>query len=99
MRELRAAGVDALNLYHRTCTPTRVAMAHSSGLLLFGWGARSGRSAARALRNGADGVFCDDTAAMVAVLSERERPAAARPQRSTMKLTFCRYSSRVRASM
>ena len=70
---LRAAGVDALNLHHRNCTPNRAAVVHQSGLLLFGWGARSGRSAARTLRNGADGVFCDDTAAMVAVVAAERR--------------------------
>ncbi len=79
---LRTAGVDALNLYHRSCTPARAAAVHGSGLLLFGWGARSGAAAARILRNGADGVFCDDTAAMVAVVQaesrRRQRLSAAR---------------------
>ncbi|HSP65427.1 MAG TPA: glycerophosphodiester phosphodiesterase [Candidatus Deferrimicrobium sp.] len=71
---LRDAGVDALNLHHRSCTPTRAQLVHQSGLLLFGWGARGGAAAARTLRNGADGVFCDDTAAMVAVVAaERAR--------------------------
>jgi glycerophosphoryl diester phosphodiesterase len=71
---LRDAGVDALNLHHRNCTPQRAALVHESGLLLFGWGARSGAAAARTLRNGADGVFCDDTTAMVAVVAaERSR--------------------------
>lgn len=71
---LRDAGVDALNLHHRTCTATRAARVHDSGLLLFGWGARTGRGAARTLRNGADGVFCDDTRAMVAAIAaERGR--------------------------
>jgi hypothetical protein len=41
---------------------------HEGGLLLFGWGARSGAAAERTLRNGADGVFCDDTAGMVAAV-------------------------------
>ena len=71
---LRAAGVDALNLHHRTCTAGRAAQVHDSGLLLFGWGARTGGVAARILRNGADGVFCDDTAGMIAaVAAERRR--------------------------
>ena len=65
---LRAAGVDALNLHYRSCTLGRTAAVHEAGLLLFGWGARNGAAAARTLRNGADGVFCDDTAAMVAAL-------------------------------
>lgn len=74
---LRSAGVDALNLHHRGCTPGSAAIVHEAGLLLFGWGARTGGAAARTLRNGADGVFCDDTAAMVAALSaERQRRAA-----------------------
>jgi glycerophosphoryl diester phosphodiesterase len=73
---LRAAGVDALNLYHRTCSPARAAVIHEAGLLLFGWGARSGNAAARTLRNGADGVFCDDTEGMLAaVRAERRRLA------------------------
>jgi glycerophosphoryl diester phosphodiesterase len=77
LQTLRSAGVDAVNLHHRSCTPSRAAVVHQSGLLLFGWGARNGRSAARALRNGADGVFCDDSAAMVAALAaERLRRAA-----------------------
>jgi glycerophosphoryl diester phosphodiesterase len=70
---LRDAGVDALNLHHRTCTPARAVMVHDAGLLLFGWGARSGAAAARTLRAGADGVFCDDTAAMVAVVGAERR--------------------------
>lgn len=79
---LRSAGVDAVNLYHRSCTEARAAIVHDSGLLLFGWGARNGRSAARVLRAGADGVFCDDTAAMVTALAaevrRRELVSAAR---------------------
>jgi glycerophosphoryl diester phosphodiesterase len=70
---LRHAGVDALNLYHRACTPARTSMVHDAGLLLFGWGARSGAAAARTLRSGADGVFCDDAAGMVAVLAAERR--------------------------
>ncbi len=71
---LRAAGVDALNLHQRTCTPSRVAAVHEAGLLLFAWGAHSGAAAARVLRHGVDGVFCDDTAGMVAaVTAERSR--------------------------
>lgn len=73
---LRDAGVDALNLHHRTCTPRRVALVHDAGLLLFAWGARSGAAAARSLRNGADGVFCDDTAGMVAALTAETRRRA-----------------------
>jgi glycerophosphoryl diester phosphodiesterase len=74
---LRAAGVDALNLYHRGCTPGRAALVHEGGLLLFGWGARTGAAAARTLRAGADGVFCDDTAAMVAAIAAETRRRAA----------------------
>jgi glycerophosphoryl diester phosphodiesterase len=70
---LRDAGVDALNLHHRSCTRKRAAVVHESGLLLFGWGARGGAAAARTLRNGADGVFCDDTAAMVVVVAAERR--------------------------
>jgi glycerophosphoryl diester phosphodiesterase len=77
VQALKDAGVDALNLYHRGCTPSRAAVVHDAGLLLFGWGARSGGAAARTLRNGGDGVFCDDTAAMVRVVDvERRRRAA-----------------------
>jgi hypothetical protein len=69
--------VDALNLYHRGCTPSRAAVVHDAGLLLFGWGARTGNAAARTLRQGADGVFCDDTAGMVdAVAAETRRREA-----------------------
>ncbi len=70
---LRDAGVDALNLYHRNCTPSRVAVVHGCGLLLFGWGARSATAAGRTLRHGADGVFCDDAAGMVAVIAAERR--------------------------
>jgi glycerophosphoryl diester phosphodiesterase len=70
---LRAAGVDALNLYHRGCTPSRAAIAHDAGLLLFGWGARTQGAAARTLRHGADGVFCDDTAGMMAAIAAETR--------------------------
>lgn len=73
---LRAAGIDVVNIFHRTCTSSRVAAVHDAGLLVFGWGARGGAAAGRVLRNGADGVFCDDTAGMVAVLTaERGRRA------------------------
>jgi glycerophosphoryl diester phosphodiesterase len=74
---LQSAGVDALNLYHRGCTPSRAAVAHDAGLLLFGWGARTGNAAARALRHGADGVFCDDTAGMVDAVAAETRHRAA----------------------
>lgn len=70
---LRSAGVDALNLHHRACTPARAARVHGAGLLLFGWGARTGAAAARVLRTGADGVFCDDSAGMVAVVAAERR--------------------------
>lgn len=74
---LQSARVDALNLYHRGCTPSRAAVVHDAGLLLFGWGARTGSAAARTLRHGADGVFCDDTAGMVdAVAAETRRREA-----------------------
>ncbi|HEX4754997.1 MAG TPA: glycerophosphodiester phosphodiesterase [Candidatus Dormibacteraeota bacterium] len=74
---LQSAGVDALNLYHRACTPSRAAAVHDAGLLLFGWGARTGNAAARTLRQGADGVFCDDTAGMVhAIAAETRRREA-----------------------
>lgn len=73
---LKAAGVDALNLYHRGCMPSRAALVHGSGLLLFGWGARTGERAARAFRNGADGVFCDDTVGMVAAITAETRRRA-----------------------
>jgi glycerophosphoryl diester phosphodiesterase len=73
---LHAAGVDALNIFHRSCTTTRVAAVHDAGLLLFGWGARSGAAARRVLRTGADGVFCDDTAGMVAAVAEERRRRA-----------------------
>ncbi len=75
---LRGAGVDAINLYHRACTPARTAVVHDGGLLLFGWGARTGAAAARTLRSGADGVFCDDTTAMVDVLDVERRRRARR---------------------
>jgi glycerophosphoryl diester phosphodiesterase len=74
---LRGAGVDAVNLYHRTCSPGRVAVIHDAGMLVFGWGARSGSAAARVLRSGADGVFCDDTVGMVAALGAEGRRRAA----------------------
>lgn len=70
---LRSAGVDALNLFHRACTPSRAAVVHDAGLLLFGWGARTGGAAARTLRAGADGVFCDDTISMVAAIAAEAR--------------------------
>ncbi|MDQ6846581.1 MAG: glycerophosphodiester phosphodiesterase [Candidatus Dormibacteraeota bacterium] len=70
---LRDAGVDALNLYHRNCTSSRTAVVHGCGLLVFGWGARSARAAGRTLRHGADGVFCDDAAGMVAVVTAEKR--------------------------
>ena len=73
---LRDAGVDALNFFHRGCTSARVNAVHDTGLLVFGWGARSAAAARRTLRSGADGVFCDDTAGMVAaVTAERRRRA------------------------
>jgi glycerophosphoryl diester phosphodiesterase len=73
---LRAAGVDALNLHYRTCTVAVTTATQEAGLLLFGWGARTGAAAARVLRNGADGVFCDDTAGMVAAIARERRRQA-----------------------
>ncbi len=71
---LRSAGVDALNLHHRTCGPSRATAVHQAGLLLFAWGARSGSAAERVLRGGADGVFCDDAEGLAAAVArERER--------------------------
>lgn len=74
---LRRIGVDALNVHHRSCTARHAAAVHEAGLLLFGWGARTGAAAARVLRNGGDGVFCDDTAGMVAALETERRTRAA----------------------
>jgi glycerophosphoryl diester phosphodiesterase len=73
---LRAAGVDALNVHHRTCDRSRVDSVHGEGLLLFGWGARHGAAASRLLRQGADGVFCDDAAGMVAAVAAEGRRRA-----------------------
>ena len=77
VEQLRAAGVDAVNLFHRTCTPARVTSVQAQGLLVFGWGARTGLAARRVLANGVDGVFCDDTAGMVAALTAEVRRRAA----------------------
>jgi glycerophosphoryl diester phosphodiesterase len=73
---LREAGIDALNLHHRNCTARVTAAAHESGVLLFGWGARNGAATERILRNGADGVFCDDTAGMVSAIARERRRRA-----------------------
>ena len=70
---LRSAGVDALNLFHRSCRPAVVADVHAAGMLAFAWGARDGAAAGRALRRGADGVFCDDLDGMVAAVAAEER--------------------------
>ena len=73
---LRHAGVDALNIHRRWCSAARVDLVHEAGLLMFAWGARRGAAAARVLRTGADGVFCDDTPGLVAALRhEAERRA------------------------
>jgi glycerophosphoryl diester phosphodiesterase len=71
---LGAAGVDALNMYHRSCTAARAQTVRQGGLLAFAWGARSGRTAERALRNGAAGVFCDDLEAMVGAIARAGAP-------------------------
>jgi glycerophosphoryl diester phosphodiesterase len=74
LARLSGAGVDAVNLYHRVCSARRVERIHAQGMLAFSWGPRTGAAAARTLRTGADGVFCDDTAGMVsAVDAERRR--------------------------
>ena len=70
---LRDAGVDAVNLFHRSCRPAVVADIHDAGMLAFAWGARNGDAAARALGRGADGVFCDDIDGMVAAVAAEER--------------------------
>lgn len=74
LARLAGVGIDAVNLHHRVCSTGRVGRVHAHGMLAFSWGARTGTAAARTLRRGVDGVFCDDTAGMVAaVTAERHR--------------------------
>lgn len=68
---LSNVGVDAVNVFHRLCRAGMVDIAHAQGLQLFAWGVRNRRQLERIVTHGVDGVYCDDVAAMVAVLGPR----------------------------
>jgi glycerophosphoryl diester phosphodiesterase len=58
-RELRAAGIDALNLHRRDWTAERVSVVRHVGLAAFAWDAQSRADIDRLLRFGVDGVYSD----------------------------------------
>ena len=70
---LAAIEVDAVNVFHHRLGAHVVAAAHERGLLAFAWGVRRRRGIERALRRGADGVFADDVAALVAAVQAVNR--------------------------
>jgi glycerophosphoryl diester phosphodiesterase len=59
VRGASAAGVDAINVYHRFVRPQTVETVHAAGLKLFAWGLKRPAQAARFAALGADGVFVD----------------------------------------
>jgi len=67
--QLRAAGVDAVNLRARWWTPRLVDRFHQHGVLTLGWHADSTQRLRRVLSLGCDGVFCDDVAVMLTALT------------------------------
>jgi glycerophosphoryl diester phosphodiesterase len=77
-RELRAAGVDALNLRARDWVAPRAAMIdvlHDQGLLAFGWDAQRVPTLTRLIRYGLDAVYSDHVDRLVAA-TRASAPAA-----------------------
>lgn len=70
VRQLRAAGIDTVNLHHRAWSSGVVTAAREAGARAFGWDAQRREDLERAVELGLDGVYSDDVALMVAVLAE-----------------------------
>jgi glycerophosphoryl diester phosphodiesterase len=68
LRQLRADGIDALNLHRREWNPARVEAVHSAGLYAFGWDAQTGPEIARLLDAGIDGVYSDHVDVLMAAI-------------------------------
>ena len=70
---LAAIEVDAVNVFHHRLGAQVVTGAHQRGLLAFAWGVSRRRGIEGALRRGADGIFADDVAALVAAVQAADR--------------------------
>ncbi|HEV7679275.1 MAG TPA: glycerophosphodiester phosphodiesterase [Candidatus Dormibacteraeota bacterium] len=79
MARLAAAGVDAVNVHHRTVSRRLVASAEAHSRLVFAWGVRGRASVGSVLARGAHGVFADDVEALVAALQSAHAVVPSRP--------------------
>ncbi|HET9692644.1 MAG TPA: glycerophosphodiester phosphodiesterase [Acidimicrobiales bacterium] len=68
-RRLAAVGVDALNLRAPAWGPASVAACHDAGVAAFAWDAQTGPVLEALVAMGADAVYSDHVAVMVAVLA------------------------------
>jgi glycerophosphoryl diester phosphodiesterase len=73
MARMAAAGIDAVNVHHRTVSRRLVAAAEEHSRLVFAWGVRRRVSIGAVLSRGAHGVFADDADALVAALAVARR--------------------------
>lgn len=70
LAELRARGIDAVNLRRRRWSQQLIDDVHDAGLLAFGWDAQTARRIRRLLARGCDAIYSDHVDRMVAVLRE-----------------------------
>lgn len=70
--QLRAAGVDAVNLHHSEWTGGLVTLFHRFGITAFGWDAQFDRILDGLLRMGIDGLFSDHVDRMMDALARDE---------------------------
>lgn len=67
--QLRAAGIDCVNLHERDWTAGLVALFHRFGVHAFGWDAQFERVLAGLVRMGIDGIFSDHVDRLVDAVS------------------------------
>lgn len=75
--EVRAAGVDVINLRHHRWSHRRIEATHRAGLSAFAWGVQSPWRMRRLVASGIDGLYSDHTDRLVRVLQPSqvtERP-------------------------
>jgi glycerophosphoryl diester phosphodiesterase len=65
------AGIDAINMHYTDWTAGLTALFHRFERTCFGWDAQHDRIIRELVDLGIDGLYCDDTAKMMAVLSGR----------------------------
>jgi glycerophosphoryl diester phosphodiesterase len=70
LQQLRAGGIDAVNVRRRRWSKQLVDSVHDAGLLAFGWDAQSRRRIRALVALGCDAVYSDHVDRLVAVLRE-----------------------------